>query len=201
MNACARAIHLVSREGNVRGTYETILSPKQPLPSTRQLTDMETALRIRLMVDDEADSVAEVWHRTGLATYQFIESWKTYTLEQAREGFRKWIAAQCSVWVAEGDGLIVGYLALNGSYLDRLYVSPSHQRQGVGTHLLRKAIELSPEGLELHTHQRNTGACAFYEKNGFLAVKYGVSPPPESEPDVEFHWRPERHQPRIGEAS
>ncbi len=30
---------------------------------------------------------------------------------------------------------------------------------------------------------------AFYEKNGFIAEKYGISPPPESEPDVEYHWR------------
>ena len=30
---------------------------------------------------------------------------------------------------------------------------------------------------------------AFYEKYGFTAEKFGVSPPPESEPDVEYHWR------------
>ena len=30
-----------------------------------------------------------------------------------------------------------------------------------------------------------------YTKHGFRAVKYGVSPAPESEPDVLFHWRPD----------
>jgi hypothetical protein len=29
-----------------------------------------------------------------------------------------------------------------------------------------------------------------YEGQGFVAVKYGLSPAPESAPDVEYHWRP-----------
>jgi hypothetical protein len=33
-------------------------------------------------------------------------------------------------------------------------------------------------------------ARSFYEKQGFVAVYSGVSPPPESEPDVEYRWRP-----------
>ena len=32
---------------------------------------------------------------------------------------------------------------------------------------------------------------AFYEKLGFNAMKFGTSPPPESAPDVEYHWRPD----------
>ena len=143
-----------------------------------------------MMQADDIDAVAEVWHSSAQMAYKFIDSWKTYTLAQARKGFRESIAAQCEVWVAEIGGLIVGYVAIKGSYVDRLYVSPSQQRQGIGTLLLRQAMECSPDGLELHTHQKNTQACAFYRKNGFVPVKYGISPPPESEPDVEFHWRP-----------
>src|SRR5687767_7326134 len=51
----------------------------------------------------------------------------------------------------------------------------------------------SPDGLALHTHQENHAARAFYEKHGFRAVKFGISPPPENAPDVEYHWRPGRH--------
>ena len=52
------------------------------------------------------------------------------------------------------------------------------------------AFELvkSPEGLTLSTYQRNERARAFYERRGFRAVRYGVSPPPECEPDVEYAW-------------
>ena len=60
------------------------------------------------------------------------------------------------------------------------------------TALLDRAKTLSPEGITLYTHQRNENARAFYERRGFEAVEYGVSPPPESEPDVKYRWRPPR---------
>jgi GNAT superfamily N-acetyltransferase len=78
------------------------------------------------------------------------------------------------------------------SYIDRLYVLPDVQRSGIGTALIRHAMELCPAGLELHTHQRNMAARSFYETRGFVAVRFGISPPPESEPDIEYHWRPDQ---------
>jgi ribosomal protein S18 acetylase RimI-like enzyme len=88
----------------------------------------------------------------------------------------------------------VAYLALRGSYIDRLYVAPAHQRQGWGSELLLHAKLLRPSGLELHTHLENYPARALYERQGFVAVQFGVSPPPESAPDVEYHWRPMRSE-------
>jgi ribosomal protein S18 acetylase RimI-like enzyme len=64
------------------------------------------------------------------------------------------------------------------------------QRKGVGAALLARAIEASPAGIELHTHVENTKARAFYEKMGFVAARFGISPAPESLPDVEYQWRP-----------
>lgn len=52
------------------------------------------------------------------------------------------------------------------------------------------ARALSPSGLRLFTFQVNVSGRAFYEKHGFVIARLGVSPPPESEPDVEYHWRP-----------
>ena len=71
-----------------------------------------------------------------------------------------------------------------------MYVRPGAQRGGVGRALLAKARQLSPTGLELHTHQHNDRARRFYETHGFRAVAFGMSPAPENEPDVEYHWRP-----------
>jgi ribosomal protein S18 acetylase RimI-like enzyme len=142
------------------------------------------------MKDEDLEAVVQVWHTSGRMAYTFIEPWQRFTLDQARSVFRQQIAPVCEVWVAEAADGIVGYLALKGSYVDRLYVSPLHQRYGIGTALLKHAMERSPTGLELHTHRKNARARAFYEQYGFVPVKYGISPPPESEPDVEYHWRP-----------
>ena len=147
-------------------------------------------MRIRRLKDEDVEAVVQVWYASGRAAYPFIERWRVFTLAKARGVFREDILAVCEVWVAETEHEIVGYLALKGSYVDRLYVSPTHQRRGIGTALLAFAMQRNPAGLELHTHQTNTAACAFYEQHGFVAVKFGLSPPPENEPDVEYHWRP-----------
>ena len=145
--------------------------------------------RIRpFRAEDEADVVG-VWHRSGRASYDFLPTWQTFTLEYALQVFREVIRPRCRIWVGTRDGRIVGYLAMNGSYIDRLYIDPLEWRQGWGTCFIGLAKQLSPEGLELHTHQQNEAACAFYEKHGFEAVRFGISPPPESAPDVEYCWR------------
>lgn len=147
-------------------------------------------MQIRLMTSADVEAVVRVWHTAGLKAYHFIDLWQQLTLTEARHLFREHIATRCEVWVAATDAEIVGFLARRGTYIDRLYVSPDHQRAGVGTALLGRAVRCSPTGLELHTHQKNAPARAFYEKHGFVAVRYGISPPPECEPDVEYHWRP-----------
>lgn len=80
---------------------------------------------------------------------------------------------------------------MRGSYIDRLYIDPDRWRLGWGNRFVAFAKHLSPGGLELHTHVENHGARMLYEKHQFRAVKFGTSPPPESAPDIEYHWRPE----------
>jgi len=140
-------------------------------------------------------AVADLWHRAGVAEYTYLPTWQTFSVQEARRVFRDVIAARCEIWIhtsagAEGE-TVSGYLALDGDYLDRLYVDPGHQRRGVGRALLAHAKRLRPTELRLHTHQANQRARSFYEKSGFAIVGFGISPAPESAPDVEYRWRPE----------
>lgn len=145
---------------------------------------------IRPFRDEDEPAVVRVWHRSGDAVYTFLPTWQALSLEQAQVVFHEYIRPKCAIWVGMEGERIVAYLAMKGSYIDRLYVDPDEWRKGWGTRLLDFARTQSPQGLELHTHQENHGARALYEKYGFRAVAFGVSPPPESAPDVEYHWRP-----------
>lgn len=147
-------------------------------------------MKIRPLREEDVAATVALWHETRKDTYHFLATEAALTLEDSVRYFRDVIVPHADLWVAEEDGELLGYLARKGSYIDRLYVRPSAQRKGVGSALLRTARELSPGGLELHTHQQNGKARCFYEKHGFEAVRFGVSPPPESAPDVEYHWRP-----------
>jgi ribosomal protein S18 acetylase RimI-like enzyme len=143
---------------------------------------------VRRIAPDELDEVIRVWHETCEDTYGFLEAERGRTLEDRAQFFRERIAPVNDVWVAVEAGWILGLLAQRGHHIDRLYVLPGIQRAGVGSALLGQARRLSPSGLRLHTHQANAKARAFYERAGFRAVRFGLSPPPESAPDVEYVW-------------
>ena len=145
---------------------------------------------IRPFEASDESAVVGVWHRSGRAAYPFLPTWQAFTVEKAQAVFRNVIRPKCAIWVGTLDQAVVAYLAMKGSYIDRMYVDPIEWRKGWGARLIALAKELSPGGLELHTHEENRAARALYEKQGFVAVKFGLSPPPESAPDVEYHWRP-----------
>jgi ribosomal protein S18 acetylase RimI-like enzyme len=145
---------------------------------------------IREYQDADEANVVRVWHRSGSAAYTYLPTWQSFTIEAAQSVFHNIIRVRCAVWVGTLDEQVVAFMALNGSYLDRLYVDPSEWGKGWGTRFIHLAKQLSPGGLELHTHQANRAARSLYERHGFQAVKFGISPPPESMPDVEYHWRP-----------
>jgi ribosomal protein S18 acetylase RimI-like enzyme len=99
------------------------------------------------------------------------------------------------VWLAEEDGLPVGFLAIRRSrtegweVLEKLYVDPEAQSRGIGTVLLDQAKALRPEGLHLWVFQRNTGAIRFYERHGFRVVKLtDGTGNMEREPDALYAW-------------
>ncbi len=145
---------------------------------------------IRDFADADFDEIVARWHETHRVSYGYVREHQKHTLEDARRFFRDNVLRECRVWVAERAHQPVGMLALHDSWIRQLAVFPSFQRQGIGTALLQKAREHSPGELRLYTFQRNNAARAFYERHGFLVVAFGVSPEPESEPDVEYRWTP-----------
>lgn len=107
---------------------------------------------------------------------------------------RSWIATVMLVvgetWVAREAGRVLGFVTLNGEELDQLYLLPGHFKRGIGSLLLAKAKERSPERLTLFTFQRNTVARAFYERHGFRLVDLDDGARnEEGEPDALYEWR------------
>lgn len=145
-------------------------------------------LLIRPYKSDDFEAVTSLWRRAREQAFPEFQRAKGHTFEEDQAYFRDVILVNNDVWVAEVHGKSAAFMAISGDLVDQLYVDPAYQRSGLGKALLDHAKSLSPERLWLFTLQINTNGRAFYEKNGFRAVKFGFSPPPESEPDVEYHW-------------
>lgn len=144
---------------------------------------------IREYRPEDFDAVTILWRISREKSLPELERVKGHFFYEDLNYFREHILNENKIWVVEMDIRPVAFMAMMDEFIDRLYVHPDHQNCGIGKALLDHARKLSPEHLWLYTLQINMNACAFYEKNGFIAEKYGISPPPESEPDVEYHWR------------
>ena len=101
---------------------------------------------------------------------------------------RAFLSSLRDLWVAERDGAPVGFMALSPGWVEQLHVAPAEQRTGVGAALLEQAKARMRE-IRLHTHVANAQARAFYAKHGFEEIAFGVSPAPESAPDVLLRWK------------
>lgn len=150
------------------------------------------ALQLDRYQPENLRETVSMWRASKRSAFPYVAVIQQYTLEDDIAYFRDSLAAKCELWLARRDGQLVGMLALDGRLIDQLFVAVEAQRTGVGTALVRKAMERSPEGLVLFTFQKNLPARALYEKHGFTIVRFGVSAPPENEPDLEYCWSPQR---------
>jgi GNAT superfamily N-acetyltransferase len=93
------------------------------------------------------------------------------------------------VYVAELDGAVVGTFQLTFiqqltyggavvAQLESVFVGASARSRGVGTHMLRWAIEAAKQRgcrrIQLTSDVRRTRAHAFYERHGFIASHKGM---------------------------
>ena len=147
------------------------------------------ALTIRPYAPEDGDAIVSLWHYSRKDAYPYNAFQQSLTLIEDSGYFYAVVLPENELWVAERDGLIVGFMAIKEDYIDQLFIAVEAQRTGVGEALLNKARELSPTRLRLATFQKNLPARAFYEKHGFTATAFGISPEPENEPDVHYEWR------------
>jgi ribosomal protein S18 acetylase RimI-like enzyme len=159
---------------------------KVTLGSTDAMND---SFLIREYQPADFDAVTILWRIASEKNLPDFQRAKGHFFYEDRDFFRHHILTGNTVWVAEMDGRPVAFMAMHDDFIDHLYVDPDYQNRGIGKALLEHARRLSPEHVWLYTLQINVKARAFYEKNGFIAEKLGISPPPENEPDVEYHWR------------
>lgn len=114
-----------------------------------------------------------------------------HTFEETVSFFGDVVIPNQVVLVAELEEGVVGFIAIQGAWIDHLYIAPAQQKIGIGDKLLQLAKDLRPDGLVLWTFEGNHRARAFYERRGFVAVEFtDGSRNEERTPDVRYQWSP-----------
>lgn len=144
-----------------------------------------SALVLRPATDADAAAVAAV----------HIASRHAASMPPAVHGdddVRRWLAARLredEVWVADHDGLVVGYARLTDTWLDDLYVLPAHAREGIGSALLEVVKARRPDGFCLWVFEVNEPARAFYAAHGLLELeRTDGAANEERSPDIRMAW-------------
>ncbi len=104
--------------------------------------------------------------------------------------YRAQLFVVCRVLVAERDGLVAGFLAVDGEGLiAALFVAEKARGGGIGGALVAAAQALRPEGLSLWTFVANAGARRFYARHGFVEAGATGGDNDEGLADVLLTWR------------
>ncbi len=129
---------------------------------------------IRYFTPADEDAVIRIWLDASRQAHDFVEPgfWE----KQEDEMRRKYLPAS-EVWVYDDDltGEVVGFAALQGNFVEALFVDPQRQGEGVGFQLIEK-IKSTHRQVELHVFKENAPSVAFYHRQGFTAIGEGVDP-------------------------
>jgi [ribosomal protein S18]-alanine N-acetyltransferase len=127
---------------------------------------LPTAVRLRPFVESDLPHVLEIEHAS------FPLPWKAEFFLKELQNPHGWS------WVAEKEGLIVGYLCgwfvVDEGEILKVAVHPSFRRYGVGGALLEEAMVIAGQRgvrtLHLEVRVSNTAAIALYKLRGFHEV-------------------------------
>lgn len=123
-------------------------------------------IRVRPALPEEREALEDLQRRASLALPDYREQ-----LEANPDAIHLPTGqiARGDVLVAELDGQVAGFAALDGPELDGLFVRPDWWGRGIGRALIQEAVhESRRRGLSLVTVLASPGARQFYEKCGFL---------------------------------
>lgn len=143
---------------------------------------------IRQAGPQDVAGIAAVFTRS-FATLDFLPSLHTPAEDRAFLGGR--VLAEQEVWVAERDGRILGFIALDGDLGTLFYVDPEEHSRGIGSELFAEVQRARPDGFRFWVFQQNEKARHFYEKRGCTVLELtDGSGNEERTPDALYQWLP-----------
>ncbi len=106
------------------------------MPTDEDLEPDEPGLTLRPAATEDRDAVHQLYAAAATGPGQPTD-------DRPEPEVRAWVSRLLEhpeLWVATTSaGDVVGFLHLDGDWLDQLFVHPDHQRRGVGTSMLELA--------------------------------------------------------------
>jgi putative acetyltransferase len=124
-------------------------------------------VRIRRGTPADVPRALEIWRSAVDATHGFLTTEDRLHIDViVAEQF----LPNAELWLATDDtGRVMGFMAMDGSAIDALFVDAAVHGQGYGTLLVDHAWSLNPN-LTVDANEQAANAVAFYVNRGFRVV-------------------------------
>jgi putative acetyltransferase len=127
---------------------------------------------IRHATNTDFHELAELYHDASLIAHPFIDP--EYIARDRRHlSEQRLPLEQAFLWERQGN--IEGYIALDGTRINGLFIRVEHQRKGIGRTLVEHVKQLHDQ-LRVKVFQENYQAQRFYFAMGFEVVPEAETP-------------------------
>lgn len=124
-------------------------------------------MNIRQAVAGDHQALLDIWEQSVRATHHFLSEDDIRALLPV---VRDDALPALEVWVLSDEASRpVGFMGLDGSKLEALFISPASFRKGYGKRMLEHARKLKG-ALQVDVNEQNPSAVAFYLRNGFAVA-------------------------------
>jgi putative acetyltransferase len=125
-------------------------------------------MKIREARPSEHDTLVDIWLRSVRATHAFLTEDDIDSLLPLVQGGA---LADLELWVLESDdGTPAGFMGLDGTTVEALFLAPELLGQGGGKLLIDHARRLKGGPLRVDVNEQNPNAVRFYERCGFTVT-------------------------------
>lgn len=120
-------------------------------------------IQIRQSTPADGERAVQIWRDAVDATHDFLTPEDRAAIEAEVRSF----LPAAPLWLAvDADDRAIGFMLLDGSSMEALFIDPAHRGAGVGRALVAHALERHPV-LTTDVNEQNEQAVGFYERMGF----------------------------------
>ena len=129
---------------------------------------------IRKAVPEDVPSILAIVNEAAQAYRGVIPADRWHEPYMPADELAREIGAGVVFWVAEEEGRVLGVMGMQDkgdvALVRHAYTTPTVQRKGVGTRLLRHVEGLADKPILIGTWAAASWAIDFYQRNGFAVV-------------------------------
>ncbi len=120
--------------------------------------------RIRPSTPEDGKRVINIWRGAVDVTHDFLSPEDRVAIEREVVNF----LPSAPLWLAtDTQGYAVGFMLLDSSHMEALFIDPAYRGQGVGLALVKHAQRIHA-ALTTDVNEQNLQAIGFYQHLGFV---------------------------------